>query len=230
MQADKRDEHRRRELVALLGVLAIAVPLASLLLGALADGLERRHDAPLAAVLGMEAFARFRNLDPEAVGGRGEGLHYLAPEDRSKRLKAKDFSLPTRTGGTFRLSDHAGKVLVLNFWSITCRPCIEEMPSLIELGLRLKDRTDVELITISTDENWNAVKRLFRESATGPERVPPFEILFDPEKRVVKELFGTRAYPETWFIDGEGVIRLRVDGPKDWSQPVVLDVIDLLAS
>ena len=52
--------------------------------------------------------------------------------------------------------------------------------------------------------------------------------LFDPERRVVTDLFGTTLYPETWLIDSQGVIRVRVDGARDWSRPVALEVIDMI--
>jgi hypothetical protein len=38
--------------------------------------------------------------------------------------------------------------------------------------------------------------------------------------------FGTRLFPETWIIDPEGVIRLRIDGRRDWSHPVAIQVIE----
>jgi len=52
-------------------------------------------------------------------------------------------------------------------------------------------------------------------------------VLFDPDKRVVRDKFGTRMYPETWVIDSEGIIRFRVDGARDWSDPVALAAIAL---
>jgi len=50
-------------------------------------------------------------------------------------------------------------------------------------------------------------------------------VLFDPDKAVVRGKFGTRLYPETWVIDPEGVIRVRIDGGRDWASPVALEMI-----
>ena len=58
---------------------------------------------------------------------------------------------------------------------------------------------------------------------------PPFAVLLDPEAKVVGSLFGTKLYPETWLIDPAGVIRMRFDGGRDWSHPLVLDVARMVA-
>ena len=109
--------------------------------------------------------------------------------------------------------------MVLNFWSITCPPCREEMPSLELLAHMVADRDDVEVVTVSTDEGPEAVREVI-------EGHTQLKHLFDPESRVVKELFGTELYPETWIIDPRGVVRFRFDGARDWSSPLVLDLID----
>ena len=51
-------------------------------------------------------------------------------------------------------------------------------------------------------------------------------MLFDPERKIVRDKFGTKLFPETWVIDREGVVRLRVDGRRDWSEPLTLDAIE----
>jgi hypothetical protein len=51
-------------------------------------------------------------------------------------------------------------------------------------------------------------------------------VLFDPDKSVVRGKFGTRLYPETWVIDPEGVIRVRIDGGRDWSAPIAIEMIE----
>ena len=40
--------------------------------------------------------------------------------------------------------------------------------------------------------------------------------------------FGTKLYPETWFIDPEGVIRARFDGVRDWQSPMVIELAEAL--
>ena len=93
------------------------------------------------------------------------------------------------------------------------------MPELEELARIVAERDDVELVTISTDRSWDQV-------ATVVPPTSPLTVLLDPDKAVVRDRFGTRLYPETWVIDPDGVIRLRVDGPREWSSAVALDAIE----
>lgn len=195
------------DLVALIIVASIGIPLVWVGAAAFAEGEARRKETPVRALLGGQAY--------EALA-RGEETeqHYMGDD----RL-APDFELPTRDGSTWRLSEHRGKVLVLNFWSVTCQPCIEEMPSLISLANILRDRDDVELITINADRSWEDVRRVIPEDS-------PLTVLLDTDREVVRGKFGSRLFPETWVIDPEGVIRLRVDGRRDWSSAIALEVFE----
>jgi len=143
----------------------------------------------------------------------------MKPNYASQSRRAPNFELPNLNGKKVRLSDYRGKVVVLNFWSKTCPPCLEEMPSLASLGHSLKERDDMVLLTITTDESATDARATL-QSILGDEA--PFEVLIDPDARVVGEMFGTKLYPETWFIDQEGVIRARVDGARDWSSALAL--------
>lgn len=116
-----------------------------------------------------------------------------------------------------------GKVVVLNFWTKTCGPCLQEMPELLELAKILRPKTDVVLLTVSTDDGPSDVadtlKSVLREEA-------PFPVLFDPDSRVVGAKFGTHLFPETWIIDKRGVVRARFDGARDWSNSTVVEFVD----
>jgi thiol-disulfide isomerase/thioredoxin len=144
----------------------------------------------------------------------------LAPNYAAQNRLAPDFELERLSGGKGRLSDYRGKVVIMNFWTKTCRPCLEELPSLAELGKVLKKDPNVRLITISTDETRDDVRQTLK-SVLGAE--PSFEVFIDPDAQVVADKYGTKLYPETWFIDAEGVIRARVDGERDWSTGAVHD-------
>jgi thiol-disulfide isomerase/thioredoxin len=150
----------------------------------------------------------------------------LAPHYSGGDKLAPRFELPSLDGSTVRLEDFRGKTVIVNFWSKTCPPCLEEMPSLSELGELLKAHPNVVLLTITTDESAEDAKTTLGSVLKGP---PNFLTLVDSESKVVREKFGTKLYPETWFIDPHGVIRARFDGPRDWSDPLILDFVDSLS-
>lgn len=145
----------------------------------------------------------------------------LRPDYANANRIAPDFELPTLDGTTQRLSDYRGKVVVLNFWTKSCRPCLEEMPALADFARILKDQGDLELITVSTDESAQDARDTLASVLNG--QPAPFVTFIDSENEVVAERYGTKLYPETWFIDKEGVIRARFDGARNWLEPLNLE-------
>lgn len=58
-------------------------------------------------------------------------------------------------GSTFKLEDKKGKVVLFNLWGIWCGPCIQEMPHLVELQEKYKDK-NFEIIGLNVgDEDGN---------------------------------------------------------------------------
>lgn len=147
----------------------------------------------------------------------------LRPTYAGYERRVPNFSLKDIRGHDVSLDMFKGKVIVLNFWTRTCGPCMEEMPDIADLARILKPMPDVVLLTISTDETpqeaIDALKSVLREEA-------PFPVLMDPESSVVRQKFGTNLFPETWIIDKNGVVRARFDGPREWSGSMVVELID----
>ncbi len=149
----------------------------------------------------------------------------LHPDYMAADRRAPDFALRDTGGNTVSLESLRGKVVVLNFWSKTCGPCLEEMPELAELTKILRDRPDVEVIAVSVDDGPDDVRPTLQ---TVLREEPPFRVLFDPDSKVVGNKFGTHLYPETWFIDKRGVIRARFDGAREWNNSLMINYVDEL--
>jgi peroxiredoxin len=148
----------------------------------------------------------------------------LHPAYAGADKRVPTFSLSDMNGKAVSLDDYKGKVVVLNFWTKTCGPCLEEMPDLVELTKVLAPRSDVAVVTISTDDGPDDVRDTLK--AVLHDEKPPFPVLFDPDAKIVGGKFGTHLFPETWIIDKRGVIRARFDGARDWTNPAVVELID----
>jgi len=197
------------EKLAAVVAFVLGAPFAFMMVRSFAEGEARRRETPLRAMLGDETFESFR--EGETAKHNYFGDDKLAP----------DFTLKDKNGKPWRLKEQRGKTVVMNFWTMTCKPCLEEMPSLEQLALVAKERGDLEVVAISTDKGWHEVQGLFKPDSK-------LKVLFDPDKSVVRGKFGTRLYPETWVIDPDGVIRVRIDGGRDWSAPIAVEMIEAI--
>jgi cytochrome c biogenesis protein CcmG, thiol:disulfide interchange protein DsbE len=118
------------------------------------------------------------------------------------------------------LSDYRGKVVVLNFWATWCPPCVEEMPSLIEMQRRLKDK-GVIVLAVSLDADGDAYHKFLKDHDVNLITVR------DPDTKS-SDLYGTFKYPETYIIDRKGILQRKFIGSVDWSDPEVVDFLSRL--
>ena len=128
-------------------------------------------------------------------------------------------------GKPVRLSSFRGQPVVMNFWTQACKPCLKEMPSLGQFA-EVAARRGVAVLTVCADDGPTDVRATLAKLFPG--REPPFTILFDPDLTVIQDKYGTTLYPETWLLDSTGIIRARFDGDRDWAQPLVFDVIEMI--
>ena len=70
--------------------------------------------------------------------------------------------------------------MLLNFWTKTCGPCLEEMPELAELTKIVRDRPDVAIVTVSVDDSPEDIQPTLQ---TVLRAEPPFTVLVDPGPR-----------------------------------------------
>jgi cytochrome c biogenesis protein CcmG/thiol:disulfide interchange protein DsbE len=118
------------------------------------------------------------------------------------------------------LSQFKGQVVVLNFWATWCPPCIEEMPSLVQMQGRMKAR-GVTVLAVSVDADQNSYRQFLRDHNVNLLSVR------DPDQKS-NQLYGTFKFPETYIIDRNGVVRRKFIGAVDWTEPEVIDFLGRL--
>jgi len=146
---------------------------------------------------------------------RRAGISVVEP-----RRDPADFSLTVLSGGSARLSDYKGKVVILNFWATWCPPCVAEMPSMENLYKQYKDK-GVEILAVDLRENVNTVRQFINNNGY------TFPVLLDRDGRV-GGLYGVEAIPTTYIIDREGKIAGRIVGSIYWDTPQVIAAIETL--
>jgi cytochrome c biogenesis protein CcmG/thiol:disulfide interchange protein DsbE len=119
---------------------------------------------------------------------------------------------------TINIDDLRGRVVVLNFWATSCVPCIEEVPSLVELQHRMPQ---LAVIAVSSDED----EVIYRQFLAGSH--VDFLTVRDPSYRIPK-LYGTVKIPETYVIDKRGVLRRKFVSAQNWTSPEILNYLSKL--
>ncbi len=117
--------------------------------------------------------------------------------------EAPDFELADTLGEDWRLSDLAGKTVVLNYWATWCGPCRAELPHYAELAGSYADREDVVFLAITTDRDRSLARDFLEEH--GHE----FTTLFDEGSATD---FNITGIPATIVIGPKGRIQYRAGG------------------
>ncbi len=186
------------------------------------DPIVRPLQVMFAVAIAIGSYLFVRTAMDAETRHRCTTLCRMAPNYANRDRLAPDFELSRLEGGRGRLSDYRGQVVVLNFWTKSCPPCLEELPALAALATTLRARSLGVVVTVNTDESPSDVRATLRD-VLGDR--PRFETFLDPESKVVEGRFGTQLFPETWFIDGDGVIRARIDGARDYSSALYVDFV-----
>ncbi|MBY6051611.1 TlpA disulfide reductase family protein [Cytobacillus firmus] len=133
------------------------------------------------------------------------------PEDLPIGLEkgslAPDFELADMEGNPVKLSDYRGKAVLLNFWASWCPPCRAEMPHMEKLYKKYKDKKfDILAVNLTnTEKNNGDAEKFVKELGL------TFKIPMDVKGTVGAD-YNIMAYPTSYFIDSDGVIREKVLG------------------
>jgi peroxiredoxin len=122
---------------------------------------------------------------------------------------APDVKMKDLDGNKFKLSDHRGNVVILNFWAVWCPPCKVEVPELVKLYNSYKDR-GLRIIGVAIDSGKDQkIKEKAQELGINYPVV-------NGEDSAIRNSFGPiRAVPTTYVINKEGKVYRNYVGFRD---------------
>ncbi len=132
---------------------------------------------------------------------------------------APDFTVQDSTSKV-TLSQFKGQVVVLNFWATWCPPCVEEMPSLVQMQQKMKAK-GITVLAVSVDADDDAYRKFLEDHNVNLLTVR------DGDQKA-NDLYGTFKFPETYIIDRNGIVRRKFIGAVDWTEPDVLEYLGKL--
>lgn len=134
---------------------------------------------------------------------------------------APEFILKNLNGTEVNLKEFRGKAVLLNFWATWCSPCRIEIPSMVELYKKYKDR-DLEIIGVNLDKLGKSEVEKFSQ-----EHKINFPVLLNPSGDVAS-LYGVVVLPTTIILDRNGMIKSKIRGAVDWTAEANLKTVELL--
>ncbi len=126
-------------------------------------------------------------------------------------VHAQDFQLEDLQGNLVSLSKLQGKIIILNFWSTWCKPCVAEMPALEKLHKQYREG-NLAVLMINFGESKEKVKDFIKQNHLS------LNVLLDPTKKVSRQ-YRTFALPTTYFLDRDGNFLAGAIGPLEWNSP-----------
>ncbi len=115
-------------------------------------------------------------------------------------------------GNPVELSDYKGKRVLLNYWATWCRPCIEEMPSLLTAQEVLTKENYVFLL--ASDQSMEKIK-VFKDKKG-------FDFTFLKFNGSLADM-QINALPATFIYNESGKFMNRIDGATEWDSPRIID-------
>lgn len=140
-------------------------------------------------------------------------------------MQAPVFASDDLKGNPFDLSDYIGKyVVVLDFWSIYCSTCVEEIPHLLtlqeEYGLE-------EIVIIGVNMDAYGVPRVHKFLKGFEPRIT-YPVVIDTLKRDISQKYQVALVPTTIVISKDGVIKMKKVGFKKGDQKELFELIGSL--
>ena len=140
----------------------------------------------------------------------------------SYKYAGKSAPTATFTGeddGEVRLSDFAGRPLLVNLWATWCAPCKTEMPTLDALALLQKRR--VSVIAVSQDlQGRKPVLDFFEQAA-----IVNLEAYTDRDNALLAASGNNVALPTTILYNSQGREVWRVVGGVEWDDAKMVKLL-----
>jgi len=191
----------KRSFIVLLAAIA---GLSGLAIGLGAGRTAAPHNAKA-----VPSFAHFSSAAlhaparPEArpTTPQSDGAHIVRFASNPQPMPA--FLVNDVDGNPVSTAAWKGKVVLLNFWATWCPPCRAEVPMLVDLAARYKDR--VQIVGVSLDDGPEEVRAFVKdEGITYP--------VVMASREIVAEYGGVPALPTLFVVNPDGNVVQKHEG------------------
>lgn len=124
--------------------------------------------------------------------------------DKARKLakdkQAPDFTMTDAKGNVHHLSEFEGKAVYIDVWATWCGPCKAQIPNMAKLYEKVKNRSDIVLISVSVDQDRDAwLKKINNDNPAWPQFLASDAMNGDLCKN-----YGIQAIPRFIMINRDG--------------------------
>src|SRR6266571_5666850 len=127
---------------------------------------------------------------------------------RVKDASSPTFSLQPVSDGSVPVTSKPGKILIIDFFSTTCAPCIAELPKITAARADLFNNSDIDFVLVASDRGNDTPER-FRSFAH--RRSLNLPLAFDVGGKA-HDSFGLTGVPALIVLDRTGRVRFTHEG------------------
>ena len=113
-----------------------------------------------------------------------------------------------------------GKPLIISFWSLACKPCIQELNAINDQLDEWREQADFEVIAVSVDDVRMKAAAKAKSRSFGWD----FICIFDGNQ-TLKRAMNVSLTPQSFVLDKEGRIVFSHSGYTPGSEQLLLDKI-----
>ncbi len=135
---------------------------------------------------------------------------------------APDFRLNDLTGQTRFLNAELARPVVLTFFATWCAPCREEIPHLIDIHSRFRNRATVLCVDVDP-ENIDKIQSIARSLSI------PYPILLDEGKKVMAA-YGVQELPTTFIIGPNGRVASTFSTIGEREKKTLIETVERIIS
>lgn len=131
-----------------------------------------------------------------------------------------DVKIETGEGKIISVRELTGKPLIICYWSITCKPCIQELMTILDQIEDWKEEADFDVVAVSVDDarlkaTAKAKSQVFSDA---------FITLFD-SNQALKRAMNVSLTPQSFVVDSKGNIVYSHTGYTPGSEQELIDKV-----
>ena len=113
-----------------------------------------------------------------------------------------------------------GKPLIISYWSIACKPCIQELNAINDVIEEWREEADFEVVAVSVDDVRMQANAKAKASSLGWE----FTCIYDPNQ-ALKRAMNVNLTPQSFVVDADGNIVFSHAGYTPGSEELLFEKV-----